>query len=657
MVSRSSGKLLTVIVLALIIIPAGYAGLQFYSMKAADKSITNPRVDIGITDLLDIQGTLTDFLINRELEGEFDMLFEGHGFISTQVKSIQAKVYLEDVYVGSYVSNEFFTIPAQGTETSHMDFKIDLTQISLSDLDQVCSQILAHNGEIKITVDALMEPIIIAFPITMPVTKNEYVLTYSDAPQVTSLNWDSTDCEIGDSACFTGTITNVFRDSKVVGSIDIEVREDVSLGSDNTVDLFSYPIELNPGESTTVSDYFTPYKHSNTNGFFLRARWSASIIEEQSSSYPPRLHIIEGTLDVEEVYWTVDGVRTSTCEVDDTVQARIRLGALNAALDDDIVINVRKDLAFMPDTNLLSQSHNVVLNRGQDKEIVISFSPTEASSGLLRGYFIEIDGDTQWTMPDNYPPRLTVGGGEPVQGSLSVTNAWWSKSGSTVTSVEYGEDVDCKVTVKAVGGPFSGDVSVNVKRDLALAFDEIHASRIFSVSLDEGEQKTYTVSFTASEVSDSSFRGYFVELEGDTSWTMSSSYPPRLLVTEQVAETEGYPVVQSAWWTVGGTLVTEVSQGQLVKAVIRIGSVGGRSVGSVTVRIRTDLAFLPDEDLILNSYSVDIGESEYGDIEMTFTASEKSGFTFRGYFIQVDFNSWGDSWTMDSSYPPRLEVN
>ena len=211
--------------------------------------------------------------------------------------------------------------------------------------------------------------------------------------------------------------------------------------------------------------------------------------------------------------------------------------------------------------------------------------------------------------------------------------------------------------MKAVGGPFSGDVSVNVKRDLALAFDDVHASRSLSVYLDEGEQKTYTVSFTASDVSDSSFRGYFIELEGDTSWTMSSSYPPRLLVTEQVTETEGYPVVQSAWWTVGGSSVTEVSQGQSVRAVIRIGSVGGRSVGTVTVRIRKDLAFLTDEDLIVNSYSVDLGESEYGDIEMTFTASEKSGFTFRGYFIQVDFNSWGDSWTMDSSYPPRLEVN
>ena len=75
------------------------------------------------------------------------------------------------------------------------------------------------------------------------------------------------------------------------------------------------------------------------------------------------------------------------------------------------------------------------------------------------------------------------------------------------------------------------------------------------------------------------------------------------------------------------------------------------------VRIRGDYALLPDDDVIVNSYQITLDESEYGDIEITFSASEKSGFMFRGYFIQVDFDSWGDDWTMSSPYPPRLEVN
>lgn len=36
---------------------------------------------------------------------------------------------------------------------------------------------------------------------------------------------------------------------------------------------------------------------------------------------------------------------------------------------------------------------------------------------------------------------------------------------------------------------------------------------------------------------------------------------------------------------------------------------------------------------------------------------EKSGFSFRGCFIEVDFDSWKNRWTMESEYPPRLTVN
>ena len=93
-------------------VPVAYAGLQFYSINAAEKSIINPRIDIGITDLLNIQDTIIDIILSKELDGEFDLLIEGNGVIPTQVKSMQVQVYLEDIYVGSFVSNKFFTIPA-----------------------------------------------------------------------------------------------------------------------------------------------------------------------------------------------------------------------------------------------------------------------------------------------------------------------------------------------------------------------------------------------------------------------------------------------------------------------------------------------------------------------------------------------------------------
>lgn len=116
MMRRGSSKILIVIVLGIILVPVAYAGLQFYSMQAADKSWTNIKLDFGITDLLNIEDYLWDIILSKELDFEFDLLIEGNGFISTQVNSLQAQVFLEGIYVGSFVNNEHFTIPASGSE-------------------------------------------------------------------------------------------------------------------------------------------------------------------------------------------------------------------------------------------------------------------------------------------------------------------------------------------------------------------------------------------------------------------------------------------------------------------------------------------------------------------------------------------------------------
>ncbi|MBC8465425.1 hypothetical protein H8D57_00205, partial [bacterium] len=480
MMRRGSSKILVVIILGVILVPAAYAGLQFYSMDAADKSIINPKIDIGITDLLNIQSTLTDIILSRELDGEFDLLIEGNGIIPTQVKSFQAQVFLEGIYVGSFVNNKLFTIPASGSETAHMEFKIDLNEISLSDVELVVASIIEHNGEMQISLEALMEPVIIVFPITVPVTKTEHILTYSDAPDVSSLNWATSDCVIGDQASFSGTVTNVFRDSTVSGNLNIVVREDVSFDSDNTIEIFTIPIQLEPGESVTFSGEFTTYKTESTNGFFLRAEWGTSIIEEQSSSYPPRLEVIEGTLSIDEVYWTVSNARTTSCEVGDLVEAHILLSADNAPLDDDITVKIRKDIALIPDTNVESESYRIVLDGNQETEIVIEFSPSEASGLSTRGYFVEVEGDVDWTMNEGYPPRLTVSDSGPIQGSLSVIDSWWTRSSSTITSAETLDDLNGKIKVRAIGGPVSGQVTVDVRKDINMAFDETHASLAFS---------------------------------------------------------------------------------------------------------------------------------------------------------------------------------
>jgi len=79
--------------------------------------------------------------------------------------------------------------------------------------------------------------------------------------------------------------------------------------------------------------------------------------------------------------------------------------------------------------------------------------------------------------------------------------------------------------------------------------------------------------------------------------------------------------------------------------------------GIVTIHIRKDMRLLPDEDYKVQSFHISLSKDQVIELTVTFIASEKSGLTFRGYFIQIDFDSWDTTWTMENSYPPRLKVN
>jgi len=535
---------IAIIVLLVIAIPVAYFGVVYYSINSSELSIANPTLDFGITDLLSLDSILNVFA-SGQIEGEFDLVIEGHGLVSTTIKSLQAKIYLEDIDIGEIQSDQTYTIPASGTTTAHMNFMIDVSDLSLNDLTSVATSIVSHNGEVELSIVGYYEPVLLVFPMILEFSSTSYTYTYSDAPSVTQLTWVDNECEVGEKVDFQVGVKNVFRGAEVDGYLDIYVKEDVQYGSDIVADSFRYPVSLSPGQSESFSGDFTSYKESETRGFFLKAGWGSSTLAEQSSSYPPRLSVIEGQLEVKNVYWKVDGVTTSTCTVGDDVQAHIILEASQASVQGSIRVKIRKDIALFPDEDYLVRDYSVSLDRGDSRDIVVTFYPDEASSASFRGYFVEIVGDTSWTMDSSYPPRLSV-------------------------------------------ETFSG-----------------------------GEE------------------------------------PPE----EPEEPDTGYPVVQNVWWIRDGYAVSQCSQGDEITARVRIQSVSGSSTGKVTVRVREDKALMPDSDHVVQAFSVDLNNNQLGDMEVTFIASDKSGFSFRGYFIEVDFDSWGNSWTMESDYPPRLTVN
>jgi len=115
-------------------------------------------------------------------------------------------------------------------------------------------------------------------------------------------------------------------------------------------------------------------------------------------------------------------------------------------------------------------------------------------------------------------------------GSLRITNAYWMESGNRVYSVEPPALVYAFVTIS--GNPsYEGKVTVMIKQDNKGLPDTTVISQKYYVSLSSEQSRTIELTFTPEYHSYS--RGYFLKASwGGGSWTMSKSYPPRLLVTK-----------------------------------------------------------------------------------------------------------------------------
>jgi len=111
---------------------------------------------------------------------------------------------------------------------------------------------------------------------------------------------------------------------------------------------------------------------------------------------------------VREAFWRVDDQRVTSARLGEKVEAVIVVRATEEYVG-SIVVKIKKDIAFWPDSDYHIATIPVSLSGGEEKEIKIAFTPDEASSGNLRGYFIEINFQvtkTTWTMENSYPPRL-----------------------------------------------------------------------------------------------------------------------------------------------------------------------------------------------------------------------------------------------------------
>lgn len=111
-----------------------------------------------------------------------------------------------------------------------------------------------------------------------------------------------------------------------------------------------------------------------------------------------------------EVVWRVNNQEVTSATLGEKVEAVIIVEATEEHVG-SIVVKVRKDIRWWPDSDLHVSTFPVNLKGGEQKEMNVTFTPDEASSGSMRGYFVEIEfraTRTTWTMQNTYPPRLRV---------------------------------------------------------------------------------------------------------------------------------------------------------------------------------------------------------------------------------------------------------
>jgi len=122
-----------------------YLGLLYVSAVSAKYSISR-------INLLNVSDPVRAIL-SRQLDIDLYLSIEGRGPLSVPVKSLSGQVYLEDKYVGNIRSAEPFKIPASGAVTAHLTFHLDLSGISVSDIQYIVNSISSHGGEVKIGFD------------------------------------------------------------------------------------------------------------------------------------------------------------------------------------------------------------------------------------------------------------------------------------------------------------------------------------------------------------------------------------------------------------------------------------------------------------------------------------------------------------------------
>lgn len=206
------------------------------------------------------------------------------------------------------------------------------------------------------------------------------------------------------------------RGGPLHGKLTVNIKKDIPLGTDVVYVSRTFDVNLADNQELQVNLVWSPDQASDSQlrGYFIEVLFDGEKVWTMPDSYPPRLRVEAlktGYVRVIDAFWVKDGVRVTSVNLGDRVEAHVVIQASGGDVEGTIRVKIRKDIAFAPDEDFDEKVFAIKLEEGQTLELVIEFRPNQRSGTLFRGLFIEVDMITwnqQWTMADSYPPRLRI---------------------------------------------------------------------------------------------------------------------------------------------------------------------------------------------------------------------------------------------------------
>ncbi len=403
----------TILLLAIIpavILAAGIGGYVYYEGTKISDVLQNVEVIDARIDYMDPVGTPVmkrlDLLLVVDVRNNADE--------TAYIKAIKINVYVDGVYAGSTEATDI-DIAGKGIETVST-----LLHVENKEAIKMILQALTNNETINVIVNGtIVTPIKLLDLAEVHETYRDFGISFSqklpwpldeEYLSIVNIGFEPQETIVDRPVdIHVGLFSVAQREVKV----DVYVKKDLVSQPDQVVYEYSTTIPL---KGYGVIDFsWTPTETSSDTlrGYYLEVYINGEKYYTMQDSYPPRLKVLSraSIVKVVDAYWIVNGERNYTARVGDTVEGVVVLRSTEE-ITATIKIVIKKDLVLRPDQVVEEQSYSMTLKPYENATVSITFTPTEASSTLFKGYFIEVyvDGEKVYSMPPEYPPRLRVEG-------------------------------------------------------------------------------------------------------------------------------------------------------------------------------------------------------------------------------------------------------